>query len=614
VKRVLLGVSLSVMMACAAVAQVSKFVPAGVPAMGMGHYRVTLGQTGQPDALTAQLVAMCRCRQEPYAEEGFSGFVVLATPSAARVLSLDPRVRLVEEISADGAAAPAGTAPPGSVPARGGGVIANATTSWTTGTYTYDGSGNIKTMGPDAFTYDLLGRVSQGTVSGYTQAYTYDRYGNITKMVTTGTSDRNYTIAGTTNRLSSTQGNALATYDSTGRMLTLGGNVYTFTYDAADMVSTSTGPSGRLVYLYSASDERLAAITVNASNQELQSEWTVRAPDAKVLRRYKRIGGVWSWDEDYIYRDGQLLAAEVAGPAKTLHFHPDHLGTPRLVTGAGGTKVAVRNFYPFGEELPTSSIDSERMKFTGHERDSPSIDYMHARYYDPQWGRFLLVDPSRDSAYLEMPQSWNRYSYVMNNPLKYTDPTGRIFKCETITKDDGSTEQICSEEIEVDATDPKTTPRELGWEWLSGTGPRDRQFTDGDKMTEMLKRHPHVQEVARQVCDGALPPEDTAPYKLSGLAGVPKYLRDYSTLATGGLTGNLAVTYLGSFGLSYAVSNGEVNMHVTNSSSAASALRPPVIGYTQAWQKNIGSRINQFFSSGPMSKTTQEFNFSVPCQ
>jgi hypothetical protein len=79
------------------------------------------------------------------------------------------------------------------------------------------------------------------------------------------------------------------------------------------------------------------------------------------------------------------------------------------------------------------------------------------------------------------------------------------------------------------------------------------------------------------------------------------------------LTGNLAATYLGSFGLSYAASNGAVNMRATNSSSAASAFRPPVIGYTEGWQQHVGGRINQLFSSGPMSQTTQEFNFSVPC-
>jgi len=48
---------------------------------------------------------------------------------------------------------------------------------------------------------------------------------------------------------------------------------------------------------------------------------------------------------------------------------------------------------------------------------------MHARYYDPSMGRFLSVDPM--CGLLDRPQGWNRYAYVMNNPLMYTDPTGR---------------------------------------------------------------------------------------------------------------------------------------------------------------------------------------------
>jgi hypothetical protein len=51
---------------------------------------------------------------------------------------------------------------------------------------------------------------------------------------------------------------------------------------------------------------------------------------------------------------------------------------------------------------------------------------MHARYYKPYWGRFLSVDPVLNiKGSLRKPQAWNRYSYVMNNPVRYTDPDGR---------------------------------------------------------------------------------------------------------------------------------------------------------------------------------------------
>ncbi|MBB6239811.1 hypothetical protein HDC90_004473 [Pedobacter sp. AK013] len=74
----------------------------------------------------------------------------------------------------------------------------------------------------------------------------------------------------------------------------------------------------------------------------------------------------------------------------------------------------------------------------------------------------------------------------------------------------------------------------------------------------------------------------------------------------------LAVTYLRSYGLKYAVTSIDGNMvivtfTVTNSSTISSATHPPVIGYTNWWNKNIGDPINKSFSSGPFSKTTQTF-------
>jgi RHS repeat-associated protein len=67
--------------------------------------------------------------------------------------------------------------------------------------------------------------------------------------------------------------------------------------------------------------------------------------------------------------------------------------------------------------------DGERMKFTGHERDATNLDYMHARSYLPWTGRFLSVDPGGFDP--SQPQSWNRYAYVLNNPVGKIDPNGR---------------------------------------------------------------------------------------------------------------------------------------------------------------------------------------------
>src|SRR6185369_12303831 len=98
------------------------------------------------------------------------------------------------------------------------------------------------------------------------------------------------------------------------------------------------------------------------------------------------------------------------------------------------------DYMPFGEELGSGVggrtigmgfgvAEGLRKKFTSHERDSETgLDYMQARYYQGLQGRFTSADPLLASGRPPNAQSWNRYSYVLNNPIRLTDPTG----CEGI--------------------------------------------------------------------------------------------------------------------------------------------------------------------------------------
>lgn len=175
------------------------------------------------------------------------------------------------------------------------------------------------------------------------------------------------------------------------------------------------------------------------------------------------------------------------------------------------------------------------------------------------------------------------------------------------------------ERIDETYTDvDNTTPWEVGWEWLTGEGPRHRDFVNGDLFTEMLKQHDHIQatrEIIKQAIANGGNLKNSNPYYLGGVGGVGKYAKDYSTLATAGQTGNLAVTYLGSYSLTYQViaivgNTALVSFVVNNSSTIESATHPPVIGYTQWWSDNIGQPLNDAFSTGPMSKTTQTFQWT----
>jgi RHS repeat-associated protein len=96
------------------------------------------------------------------------------------------------------------------------------------------------------------------------------------------------------------------------------------------------------------------------------------------------------------------------------------------MTDAAGTKISDCTFNPFGEQVICSPDNaSNHYRFTGKERDSESgLDSYGRRYYGSSMGRFVTPDPLLNSGQPWNPQSWNRYAYVENNPLRYTDPTG----------------------------------------------------------------------------------------------------------------------------------------------------------------------------------------------
>src|SRR2546428_12276231 len=74
---------------------------------------------------------------------------------------------------------------------------------------------------------------------------------------------------------------------------------------------------------------------------------------------------------------------------------------------------------------PPCRYDGAFCKFTGKEHDSESgLDNFGARYNASTMGRFMTPDPLLNSGQPWNPQTWNRYSYTLNNPVRYTDPLG----------------------------------------------------------------------------------------------------------------------------------------------------------------------------------------------
>jgi RHS repeat-associated protein len=282
------------------------------------------------------------------------------------------------------------------------------------------------------YTYDSLNRIKQAeetipSQTGWKQTFKYDRYGNRefdTANNNTTTLANGCPVA-VCNPQASPSNNKLVgtTYDDAGNTKIDASN-QSYVYDAENkqvQVNNASGIVGQ--YYYDGDGKRVKKVVPSTS------ETTIFVYDAggKMVAEYSTVTASQS-------------------EAKISYLTNDHLGSPRITTDGNGAVVSRRDFMPFGEEIARANngSDSVRQKFTGYERDGETgLDYAKARMFGSGLGRFTSPDPyniifesqiEKDKAqekliaYLKQPQQWDRYVYVANNPLNYTDPTGEILE------------------------------------------------------------------------------------------------------------------------------------------------------------------------------------------
>ena len=115
----------------------------------------------------------------------------------------------------------------------------------------------------------------------------------------------------------------------------------------------------------------------------------------------------------------------------------DNLGSTTDVTNQSGAVVEATSYYPYGQIR--SGGTKSKFLFTGQQNDDETgLDYYNSRYYDSSIQRFIQPDTIISDVY--DPQSLNRYSYVENNPLTYTDPSGHCIWDLCITETIGVVE------------------------------------------------------------------------------------------------------------------------------------------------------------------------------
>ncbi len=149
-----------------------------------------------------------------------------------------------------------------------------------------------------------------------------------------------------------------------------------------------------------------------------QAVYTFRGTGGSILTEYLDS----AVSKDYVYLGGRLVGSRDSGGWK--YHTTDHLGSVRLTMNSSGGAVESRKYWPWGEDV--GLVGAGRIAFAGMETDLEATRpryYDHARNIDTGFGRFL--SPDILSGKVEDPQSWNRYTYARNNPLKYVDPDGK---------------------------------------------------------------------------------------------------------------------------------------------------------------------------------------------
>ena len=269
--------------------------------------------------------------------------------------------------------------------------------------------------------YDELHRLTWEKTNGVQSAsYSYNSIGNLlTKTIGSDSYIQTYTLPqkhavysvsknGTTRNFSyDLNGNMVSGYDFSGSSPIL----RTIAYNTDNMPDTITKSGVTTEFIYDGDGNRAKKIVSGQPN-----------PTYYINDQTEIIDGDFV---SYIFA-GNLRIAKKQG-TDVYYFHKDHLGSSIAITNASGNELETTEYLPYGSNRThwAQSGDISDYKFTDQELDTSTNLYNYdARLYDPVTGRFISPDSMIPDVY--NPQSLNRYSYCLNNPLIYDDPSGHF--------------------------------------------------------------------------------------------------------------------------------------------------------------------------------------------
>ena len=181
---------------------------------------------------------------------------------------------------------------------------------------------------------------------------------------------------------------------------------------AATWTPSITGAQAETVqHVYNGDGGRVKNITAAGTTRFIGRGYEV-APNGKITT--------------YVFAGGQRVAArESTGSLR--YYHSDHLGSANVITDQGGARVALYENTPYGSMSRQEGSVDVAHKFTGQRLDAETgLYFFNARYYDAAIGRFIQPDSYVQSP--GNPQMLNRYSYALNNPIQFNDPSGHFIQ------------------------------------------------------------------------------------------------------------------------------------------------------------------------------------------
>ncbi len=301
--------------------------------------------------------------------------------------------------------------------------------------YTYDAAGNITGKATEhglyTYAYDQLDQLNQANNPDPLpdEAYTYDPVGNrLTDSAFTDASAAPYTWV----------------YDGRDRLIQRG--PVTYSYDAnGSLIRQTHGQSGeethfvydlnnRLVEVRDQTDTPIATYAYDPFGRRIRKT----APGKTTYYLYAQEGLAAEADSagnitsTYGYRPDSLWGTKplfLQQGSTFGYYHTDHLGTPQTITAANGAVLWSAEYDAFGKAQITTASIVNNLRFPGQYYDvETGLHYNLMRYYDPSTDRYITADPLGilfGGNTVPKDKKLNHlYSYVGNNPLRYSDPFG----------------------------------------------------------------------------------------------------------------------------------------------------------------------------------------------